>query len=361
MKLAKLSLAAIMTVGALSTMNAANLEDSIKGVNFSGFARYRLNDVSDGNPQASHKSDNDIDVRLKATSKVTDTVSFTGDVGLRNNNDNGTGATTTGDLELAQAYFTYSEADLMVKAGKQNTATPVTDNGWMGNYGTGVLATYGMGNVSLAGVYYGNTNALGAEDISGVGAMGSFGVVNAQAWAITTEDTIDALYFGQVDGTVAGLSLTGQVISTTVAGGGANDTGLFYGVKAGYSMDSFAFNAGYTKNDADQPTYTLSADGSPIFPGWRLGYVTANAADAEAMYADGSVSFGKIGVKVGYATATYDVPADAVNDTGITEIYTQLSYKVAKNLNTYVKYSDIDEDIDANDQKYFRFEAKYSF
>ena len=45
MNLAKLSLAAIMTVGALSTVNAQPLEEAIKGVDFSGFARYRFHDV----------------------------------------------------------------------------------------------------------------------------------------------------------------------------------------------------------------------------------------------------------------------------------------------------------------------------
>ena len=358
MKLAKLSLAAIMAVGALATTSsAANLEDAIKGVSFSGFARYRLNDDRDGNPQATHASDNDTDIRLTATSKVTDMISFTGDVGIRSNNDNGSGSTTLGQLDLAQAYFTYSQNALTVKAGKQNTATPVTDNGWMGNYGNGVVAMYNVGQVTLAAVYYGNTNALAQEDISGVAAIGSFGVVNAQVWYINTEDTVDRMYFTQVDGKVGPVSLTGQYINTKLKG--VSGTGSFYGIKAGYAMDNFAINAGYSQNDDKQGVYALSPDASPVFAGWRLGYLIDNEPDAQAMYVDAGATFGKFGVKVGYAKASYDTAT--LNDTDAQEIWGQVSYKVAKNFNTYAKYSDQNADVNANDQKYFRFEAKYSF
>ena len=41
MKLAKISLAALVALGAFSTLNATPLEEAIKDVDFSGFARYR--------------------------------------------------------------------------------------------------------------------------------------------------------------------------------------------------------------------------------------------------------------------------------------------------------------------------------
>jgi len=202
---------------------------------------------------------------------------------------------------------------------------------------------------------------LSDEDVAGVAAIGSFGMVNAQLWYITTEDTIDNLIYAQVDGKVAGFKLKGQFIQTGLkdVAPGVEDSGSFYGLAAGYSMDNISINAGYYKNDEDQPVHMLSADSGVIFPGWRLGYVVANAADAEAMYADIGMGFGKVGVKIGYATASYDV--GTINDTEVDEIWGQVSYKIAKNFNTYAKYSDQNADINAVDQKYFRFEAKYSF
>ena len=44
MKLAKISLAALVALGAFSTLNATPLEEAIKDVDFSGFARYQYTD-----------------------------------------------------------------------------------------------------------------------------------------------------------------------------------------------------------------------------------------------------------------------------------------------------------------------------
>jgi len=56
MKLAKLSLAAIIAAGAFSVANATSLEDAIKGVDLSGMVRLRFynNDVDKSAPAGTH-------------------------------------------------------------------------------------------------------------------------------------------------------------------------------------------------------------------------------------------------------------------------------------------------------------------
>ncbi len=373
MKLAKLSLAAIMVVGALSTANAAPLEEAIKGVDFSGMLRYRLNDEDDqGSVEAKDVSQNDFDFLGKFTAPVTSDLKAV----LAFASSSAAGANNTGNsigemkVDLRKAFFVYKKDALTVKAGLQALGTPVTDNGFNGNKGTGVIGMYNLGSVTLAGAYFGGANAkdynLPAEgveaEIAAVAALGSFGAVNAQVWGITVQSVVERMIFAQVDGKVAGVSLLGQVIHTKLAdaqvGVGDEDTGTFYAVKAGYAMDNFSFNAGYVENDEDQPYYSIAGGDSSgvVYPGWRLGYEIDNEADTSAFFADAGATFGKVGVKAGYAASSSDTAANELN-----EIWGQVSYKYAKNFNTYVKYSDMESDGDAVDQKYFRFEAKYSF
>ncbi len=71
MKLANLSLAAIMVVGALSAANATSLEESIKGVEFSGYGLYRLHDASGS------EAYNKVELRGQLAAPISEDVSFT--------------------------------------------------------------------------------------------------------------------------------------------------------------------------------------------------------------------------------------------------------------------------------------------
>jgi hypothetical protein len=365
MKLAKLSLAAIMTVGALSTANAQPLEEAIKNVDFTGMVRYRLNDTNrdavESDTAAASTAFNDFDVLGKVTAPVTDNIKFVGAFATNGSyNDNHAAGPDANNLDLRKMFFVYTQDAVTVKAGLQPISTLLTDGGFNGDKGNGVVAMYNLDSVTLASMYFGNSNNLAAEEIMGLAAMGSFGAVNAQAWYVTTEQTIDSSLGLQLDGKFAGVSLMGQVFQTTLQdiAAPAEDKGLWFGVKAGYAMDNFSVNAGYTKNDDDQGTHTLTVDaGNLVTPGWQMVNYTENVASAEAMFIDAGVTFGKIGTKIGYATAEFKTA-----NTDVSEIYGMVSYKVAKNLNTYAKYSDVsNDDVTTADEQNFRFEAKYSF
>lgn len=363
MKLAKLSLAAIMTVGAISTVNAQPLEEAIKNVDFTGMVRYRMDDVNQDSA-GTNINTNDWDFLGKITAPVTDnmkaTVAFASSGGI---SDNHSQAPVAGNLDIRKAFFTYKQDALTVKAGLQAIATPITDGGFNGDKGNGVVAMYTAGPVTLAGAYFGNSNTTVDEEITALAVMGSAGPVDAQLWYIATEQTVDMSLGLDVKAKFAGVSVWGQAFQTELQNvvAPAEDKGLWFGLQAGYAMDNFSVNAGYTKNDDDQGVNHLTPDGGgQIMPGWRMIYQVDNEASAETMFVDVGASFGKFGGKLGYAVAEFDATKNAASDAD--EIWGMVSYKVAKNFNTYVKYSVMSYDAAAIDNKeHMRFEAKYSF
>lgn len=379
MKLAKLSLAAIVAAGALTTVNAQPLEEAIKGVDFSGMLRYRNNQQWSGSDKTSNK--NDWDFLAKFTAPVTDDIKAvmafaSNSTNVDNQNSNGVGVE---NVDLAKAYFVYSQDALTVSAGKQALGHPIFDNGFNGNKANGVLATYNLGAVTLAGAYYTGIGGPGtnvitdlqglipaipdAGAVSTVAAIGSFGPVNGQIWLAQIENVVDSQVFVQLDAKFSMVSLTAQYINTklgdgvmNVLGAGAEDNGQFFGIEATGTLDMFSLTAGYNKNDKDQGVNSIAGGDSSVLTsnsGWKLPYEISNMADAEVYYATAGVTYGKYGAKLGYAHAEADVSDDKADET-----WGEISYSVSKNLNTYVKYSDMGKDLDKD---YFRFEAKYSF
>ena len=363
MKLAKLSLAAIMAVGALSTANAQPLEEAIKGVDFTGMVRYRMDDVNQG---TTNTNVNDWDYLGKFTAPVTSNLkavaAFASAGGA---SDNHSAGPAVANVDLRKMFFVYKQDALTVKAGLQSVSTLITDGGFNGDKGNGVVAMYNAGPVTLAAAYYGNTNAAGGEDVTAAAAIGSFGPVNAQVWYVGVDNVLDSSLGLDLKAKVAGVSLQGQVFQTKLADEVlaplAEDSGMFYALKAGYSMDNFSINAGYLKNDDDQGTYSITSDGGgQIMPGWRMIYHVDNEASAESMFVDVGAKFGKVGAKLGYAVAEFDAAKNSASDAD--EIWGMVSYKYAKNFNTYIKYSVMSYDAAGiDDKEHMRFEAKYSF
>lgn len=379
MKLAKLSLAAIMTVGAMSTVSAGSLEEAIKGVDLSGFARYRFNDMERDNAIDNTRT-NDYDISIRVTSPVTDNLKFTAALtagGGLNDSDaqvDGSGGTAAA---VGKMWFTYAQDALTVKAGRMALGTPVTDNGYRGQKGTGVLALYNAGAVTFAGAHYNTSNAndwvgVPIGEISALAVIGSYGPVNVQLWGITADRSVDSLIFAQADGEVAGVNLKAQVINTKLdVASPTEDTGMFYAVQAGYAMDNFELNAGYTNNDEDQSVHALDTDNNTdvISGGWRLNSdFDGTRSGGNQYFVDGSVSFGKVGIVLGYAKAEIERgatnPLGALAEEDASEIWGGVSYKYAKNFNTYIRYSDINADAtnaEILEQQFLRFEARYSF
>jgi len=367
MKLAKLSLAAIMAAGALTVVNATPLEDAIKGVNINGFTRYRYYNESES---AAKTDRHRFSASVQLTMPVADNLTAAVVAEIDDNNYATNNAAARGeagqDLNVQQLWFKYATPDYSFKLGKQALNTPVTYNYFSVATGNGALFMYtGVKNWTFAAAGFVATDRnfalptaiFGNQNLYAAAAIGSVGPVNVQLWGFKMTNVIDDEEFLQVDGKVAGFSYVLQYVRGSLDDSLSTDDQAFYAAKLGYKMDNFGAHIGYIGTDKDGGLVDLAAgDGYGFaYGGINSQYVYANQADVSVAYIDASASFGKVGVGAGYVDGDYGVGA-ANQD--ITEWFVKGSYKYSKNFKTSVYYSDLGGDSKNNE---FRFEAKYSF
>ena len=238
MKFLKLSLAASVALGAFSTASFAQpLEDAIKGIDVSGYLRYRYNDDrydangfnkdSVENSNATHRWKAVADFKAP----VADNVAFNFGILYNNESQNvnhgntypgtssGSGSGKDGSFGVStfNAVITPDSTATTVIIGKQRLATPVTNAG-DDDRGTGILAL----NSDLEGF----TFAAGAFDswsiddvhkgydlgdnsgtsvtkplyaLAGIyGVDTAYGHFGAQLWGFYIQDAVDALGFGEL-------------------------------------------------------------------------------------------------------------------------------------------------------------------
>ena len=238
MKFLKLSLAASVALGAFSTASFAQpLEDAIKGIDVSGYLRYRYNDDrydangfnkdSVENSNATHRWKAVADFKAP----VADNVAFNFGILYNNESQNvnhgntypgtssGSGSGKDGSFGVStfNAVITPDSTATTVIIGKQRLATPVTNAG-DDDRGTGILAL----NSDLEGF----TFAAGAFDswsiddvhkgydlgdnsgtsvtkplyaLAGIyGVDTAYGHFSAQLWGFYIQDAVDALGVGEL-------------------------------------------------------------------------------------------------------------------------------------------------------------------
>jgi len=269
MKLAKLSLAAIMAVGALSTANATPLEEAIKGVELKGFVRYRFYNESDRLKDDRHRFSAPFTFVMPVADglKTGVTVRFEGSDYADNSAINGSLG-----FDAVKAWFQYSNKSFTLKGGRFEIATPLTNPGYGGTKGDGLLATVALGenftfaaaaftatNVKIgfggahlgAGIYEETTAtpigdlgssvkntvkdavkhgtvgpfkpgydsmtgkasysaSVGEENLYAAAILGAVGPVNLQAWAFNMEHVIDFAAFVQADAKFGGFDVKAQ-------------------------------------------------------------------------------------------------------------------------------------------------------
>jgi hypothetical protein len=358
MKLSKLSLAAIVALGALSTTASATpLEEAIKGVDLSGFARIRIYNESDNAVQERYRFSAPFNFKMPVADNLTAGMTIRYESSTYD--ANGGGSVNIGDAAnnfgMVKAWFQYATADYSAKMGRFELGTPWTDPGYGGDRGDGILAFYtGFEGVTLAAGAFVNSTAGADENLNVAAAITSFGPINAQVWGVTLSNVIDSAYFVQLDGKMDNFNAAVQFSSVDLDGGA--DRGAFWGVKVGAKFDNVKLCAGYTSNDEDQGVYTLNADDMGHMKwGKQLYYQSTNAAGADTFAITADASFGKFGVGAGYIDSS-DMGANGVDGD---EFYGQVSYAYANNFKTTVYYSAMDSDIADNDE--IRAEFKYSF
>lgn len=253
MKFLKLSLAASVALGALSTASFAQpLEEAIKGIDVSGYLRYRYNDdrYDNGNGDVSESSANH-QWRAVADFKTPVVNNIALNFGVwYNNNQNvnhgkgtnaegvaqgsgaaaipfagaGLGSGSDGEFGVREFYATITpdSTATTIKIGKQLLDTPVT-NAYDGDRGTGILALNSdIPNLTLAAGAFDswsineglpsnrtrNGDNSGGTDLSvdkplyalaGIyGVDTNYGRFGGQLWGFYIDDAVDALVFGEL-------------------------------------------------------------------------------------------------------------------------------------------------------------------
>lgn len=248
MKFLKLSLAASVALGALSTASFAQpLEEAIKGIDVSGYLRYRYNDdrYDNGNGDVNGSSANH-QWRAVADFKtpVVNNIALNFGVWYNNNQNvnhgkgtgtetpgtaqaftgNGLGSGSDGQFGVREFYATITpdSTATTIKIGKQELNTPVT-NAYDGDRGTGILALNSdIPNLTLAAGAFDSwsineglpSNRTTSGDYSGgtdlsvdkplytlAGIYGidtNYGRFGGQLWGFYIDDAVDALVFGEL-------------------------------------------------------------------------------------------------------------------------------------------------------------------
>lgn len=260
MKFLKLSLAASVALGALSTASFAQpLEEAIKGIDVSGYLRYRYNDdrYDNGNGDVSGSSANH-QWRAVADFKTPVVNNIALNFGVWYNNQNnvnhgkgtsietapgvstpvpfggeGLGSGSDGEFGVREFYATITpdSTATTIKIGKQELNTPVT-NAYDGDRGTGILALNSdIPNLTLAAAAFDSwsinevnisNRALGGSGVgtqintryqngselsvdkplyalAGIyGVDTNYGRFGGQLWGFYIDDAVDALVFGEL-------------------------------------------------------------------------------------------------------------------------------------------------------------------
>ena len=447
-KIAKISLVAAVAVAGLTSANAQQLEQAIKGVEVSGSVVYRYSDYNndtnyavegknrtlasdnggkvdtDGNNTeggayngtstknngTNSDSDNNYKVGLNVAAPVNDFVKVNTRFLVANADGDFAGALDTQgggdsnvDVELSNAYFGFTGIkNTTVNAGKQGLTTPWTVATQVdGNEqtGTGLLALSTLGNVTLAGAYFNQTNlqtsgnlagvADGSEDIATIGTIVAVGPVTLDAWYADMQETFSTYTLGAKTSTTLGAVKLGadarftaletdRAVAETLSGFGSvsdntidsthnyssniHDDNSLAKLTLTANVGIFGAKASYGKTGKEGGLTALDNDASTTLLAW--GVTPNGKADADYYHLQAGVDIlPELNFALNYANVDYtsgdSVTKNANNNvTGWTEksveeeeFYGQLTYKMSKNLTSYVRYGVFTQDSSSHTYK----------
>ena len=395
-KISKLSLVAAVAVAGFSTANAQPLEEAIKNVEVSGSVVYRYNDYNnDSNDGVSQgegsTTDNNYKIGLNLSSKVNDYVKFNSRFLIANEdstefaslNTQNTGDDNV-DVELSHAYFALTAIpNTTVNVGKQGLTTPWTvaiDSDGGEQTGTGVLALSTFGPVTAGAGYFNQTNlddsgngvAIptsravadnkivntdakvlidGREDIVVGALIADLSPVTLDAWYLDMSDIFDTYTIGaksdfKFDGGKIGVDA--RYVSLTLDDKIADkDKNAIAKIAVTGNLGIFNAKVAYANTDKDGGLTALDQDAEATLLGWNI---TANGK-ADADYWQGVLGVNildNLNLSANYGNIQYKLYADNSTEVEEEEIYAQLTYKMSKNLNTYVRYGTYTREYDKN-------------
>ena len=418
MKLVKLSLAAIVAAGALTSVaSAASLEEAIKNVDVSGYARYRFDSkktttVAGQNTANAHRFTSDIDFKAALDDNFFGVIGFRYDsvdvsgerAGAQTNvgvNDNGFGEYGQ-TFNVRQFYLGYTAGNTTVQAGRQVLGTFFTDD----MIGTGIkVLNSDISGLTLAAIAFdnlqGNDGDMGTRNLFigsngsnehvydrnlyGVAAIGSYDPVSFQAWYAAL-DSVAQLYaldvtlganLGGADLSLqaqyAGSSVWSNNVRTSQAVPGLTpsltpgavvelDDAQFLAVKAGAKAFGFDGSVGYVNintQGSGASLISLEDQGAFITAGEDLLDYTLIGADQSIYFVTAGYTFAdKVRVGADYVGSRAEERGNYVD---AYEAVARVDYKYSKKLNFKTWYSYIDRDNNEADAKHLRFEARYNF
>lgn len=343
--------------------------------------------------------------------------------GKETNSDNKKGADGQADVTLSNAYFGLTAIpNTVVNIGKQGLTTPytvATDINGNEQTGTGILALTTIDKVTLGAGYFNNTNLDKSSEINssqGLGLQafpaGANGVFNGgqDLYVATVQGDLDfvkleAWYVGQQENfntyTLAATSsldlaqdakigLEARYVNLTLTNDG----------KKGLAKNfNSAFGTTLTDDDFEKKNemFRFAVDGKFSIVNARLAYTkTGKKGGLTALDQDAkNTSLGWAITSNGVANADYyqaALGADILDNLNFTvhygnlkskedntsklriltddikaeEVYGQLTYKMSKNLNTYLRYGTYEEKIKSTgdkveDQTRGRIQVAYTF
>ena len=409
MKLTKVSLAALVALGAFSSVASATpLEEAIKNVDLSGFARYRYtNDfIKNSNQNNTVKNSGAGHAfRMQTAFKAAIDDNFFGVLNLRydltddsgDKNAAGTDKTyTTGTFGVYEMYLGYKAGNTTITAGKQLLGTFFDDKDVAGT-GLKVINTDVPG-LTLAAAAFDAVQSDGTEldgpllktltgsisdapgNIYYLGAAGSYDPVSFKA-AIANVQEVATLYgadagvsFNVTDD--VNLNLKGQFVHNDSDHKDVADAN-FWAVQAGTKLFGAKLNAGYLDFDAKNKDnnkisfVTLDANGELINPAKILNGVMSGGkqyynnikGNNDYWFVTTGYDIDKFGFGAGYTQGKGYSWALGKERAKRNEWSLDASYKYSKKLTFLTWYAAAKDKKDGASfkQDRIRFEAKYSF
>lgn len=428
-KISKLSLVAAVAVAGFSTANAQPLEEAIKNVEVSGSVVYRYNDYNNDSSDAvsagkGSDTNNNYKIALNLSSKVNDDIKFNSRFITGSSTNAGfvtldsKGHDGQADVSLSNAYFGYTGiANTTVNVGKQGLTTPWTvavDSDNNEQTGTGVLALSTVGPVTAAAAYFnqtnldnssdskisalgkdikltdiGNTNSSGAsttglpantpamgggKDVITAGLIGTFDFVTLDAWYLDLDETFDSYTIGAkadfkfdggkigVDARYTSLSLDDKIQALT----GLKEDNALAKIAVTGNVGIVNAKVVYGWTDKDGGLTAADNDANTTINGWNT---TVNGkADADYWQTTLGVNvIDNLNLSANYNNLQYtNFGSDEVEEE---ELYAQLTYKMSKNFNTYIRYgtytkeykSGANDGDEINDDVRGRLQVEYTF
>ena len=370
MKLAKLSLAAIMAAGAFTYASATPLTDAIKGVDLSGMVRLRFYNEDRG------QQNDDITTNrfrtsadFKFTIPASDTFKVIYQLSVENSNYSngnqyiGQENYNTGVVSESLAYMNYTSNGLNVIAGRIPVQSTITTAGHGETVGDGVIATYGVGGgFTVAGAFTDNLNSLGTNggaDLVALAGIYNSDMVDVNAWFYRVTNVAKYIYTVTADvKPMPGLKIHGDYAASKLDTTGAQNHS-YYNINVGYALNAFSVMGGYAATNKKAGLIYVNGDSAmastaPV----ANNYSIANNKDYSAYYAKvGYIVNAKSKAYVGYEHQK----DNAVANNNLNQYTVGGSYAYNKKLGFTAYYDMANFDDNTADNNEFRFEAKYSF